>query len=347
MTSVVADARPQGINIPFRPGNTLTVELTWPTGQLAGRTFVSTLAGVALSCAVVGDSVVVEASEAQTAAVSAAAAWLLTETTGGGTNDLFIGTWVASTDPGTPTSLTIPVAVGDVDVTVTVASGQSSILALNTAKVNRAGDTMTGGLTLSGGADLTVTGDTTISGQILTGTFGSPATFGGIEREGRVFPAGEMCSPTAVMNFGDGFPRVNMPSNVTTDVYMIIEIEEWWLDSTIGVYFEWVNDHTAADGAVRFDCEIKECDIHTEALAAADVIASRTFTHDLTGGTGPAANTATTSIVASIVNGNPVTFDPGPIASFYVLRISRLGADAADTLAGPIGLLAASMTRGQ
>jgi hypothetical protein len=183
-------------------------------------------------------------------------------------------------------------------------------------------------------------GDVTI-GEILTGTFGSPATFIGIQREGRVFPAGEMMSSTGVINFGDGFPRLHMPNGVTTDVYMIFEVEEWWLDSTIGVYFEWVNDHSAG-GDVRFDCDIKECDIATEALADADIIASRTFTN-----AAPAANTPTTAIIASLNNGNPVTFDPGPFASFYSLRISRLGADAADTLAGPIGLIAASMTRGQ
>jgi hypothetical protein len=122
---------------------------------------------------------------------------------------------------------------------------------------------------------------------------------------------------------------------------MIFEVEEWWLDSTIGVYFEWVNDHSAG-GDVRFDCSIKECDIATETLAAAGVIATQTFT-----ATAPAANTSTTAIVASIINGNPVTFDPGVFASFYSLRISRLGGDALDTLAGPIGLVAASMTRGQ
>lgn len=188
---------------------------------------------------------------------------------------------------------------------------------------------------------LTVEGDTTIRGVIKTGTFGSPATFGGIEREGRVFPAGEMTSPTAVMNFGDGFPRVNLPDGVTTHVYIGFEVEEWWLDSTIGVYFEWVNDHSTT-GNVRFDCDIKECDIATEALTAAAIIRARTFTE-----TAPAANLATTSIVARAADSIPCSFHPGPFASFYVLRISRLGADAADTLAGPVGLLFASMTRGQ
>lgn len=207
--------------------------------------------------------------------------------------------------------------------------------------------TVGGSITVAGGStvvgDTEVTGDATIRGVIRTGTLGTPATFGGIEREGRVFPAGEMTSPTGVMNFGDGFPRINMPADVTTDVYVGFEVEEWWLDSTIGVYYEWVNDHTTT-GDVRWDCQIKECDIATETLATADVIASRTFTH---AGPTPGANTATTSIVASVINGNPCSFDPGVFASFYVLRISRLGVDAADTLAGPVGLLFASMTRGQ
>jgi hypothetical protein len=196
-------------------------------------------------------------------------------------------------------------------------------------------------VTLTGTSDLTVPGDLRVGGVVKTGTFGTPATFGGIEREGRVFPAGEMCSPTGVMNFGDGFPRVNLPDGVTTNVYMGFEVEEWWLDSTIGVYFEWVNDHTTT-GDVRFDCDIKECDIATQALTAAGTIATRTFTE-----TSPAANVPTTSIVGGTIIGTTISFDPGAFASFYVLRISRVGGDAADTLAGPVGLLFASMTRGQ
>jgi hypothetical protein len=182
--------------------------------------------------------------------------------------------------------------------------------------------------------------------EIETGQFSStPPNFGstwlGIEREARVFPSGQMMSPSANIHFGDGFPRVYCPQGVTTDVYAIFEVEEWWLRSTIGVYFEWVNDHTTT-GDVRFDCSIKECDIGTQTLAAAGVIGSRTVTV-----TSPAANTATTTVVASVANGNPVSFNPGTLASFYSLRITRLGADAADTLAGPIGIIAASMTRGQ
>jgi len=186
--------------------------------------------------------------------------------------------------------------------------------------------------------------DIIIDGEILTGTFADPGPFRGIEREGRVFPAGEMVSSTAVMNFGDGFPRLNMPAGDTTDAYMIFEVEEWWLHSTIGVYFEWANDHTAT-GDVRWSCDVKQVDIGS-ALSTAVTLSTRTFT--ISGV--PANGGTTTSIVGSVLQGNPVDLsDPGPgaFASFYRLRISRLGADAADTLAGPVGLIAASMTRGQ
>lgn len=178
--------------------------------------------------------------------------------------------------------------------------------------------------------------------EILTGVITAPATFAGIEREARFFPSGSMMSPTAQINFGDGFPRLNMAKDVTTDAYMIFEVEEWWLDQTIGVYFEWVNDHTTT-GDVRWDCDVKEVDIGTQTLAAATTLVSRTFTQ-----ASDSANEALTSIVGSVANGNAITLvRNSPLASFYVLRVSRLGADAADTLAGPVGLLAASMTRGQ
>jgi len=183
--------------------------------------------------------------------------------------------------------------------------------------------------------------------EIKTGTFSStPPDFGatwvGIEREARCFPAGEMCSPTAVMNFGDGFPRLNMPAGDTTDAYMIFEVEEWWLRSTIGVYFEWVNDHSAT-GVVRWDCTVRQVKIGTQGPLTSTLLASRTVdVPDVP------ANLSTTTIAASVANGNPVDLaDPGEFASFYCLKVSRLGGHANDTLAGPVGLVAASMTRGQ
>jgi len=307
------DGRPDAVDAFFRPGNTFTVVLTWPAGSLTGRTFTAALDAAALSLGVVGDVMTITVSEAQTAAAEGSGDFVLTETTGGGTQELLAGTWAPSDRPGTPTSMALTVsAAGPVPVTVTAQGIPTTI------------------------------GDITIAGEILTGTFGSPATFGGIEREGRVFPAGEMMSPGAVVNFGDGFPRLHCPAGITTDVYAIFEVEEWWLESTIGVYFEWVNDHSAT-GVVRFDCDIRQVKIGTQGPLTSTVLASRTVdVPDVP------ANLSTTTIVSSVANGNPTDLgDPGPLASFYRLRISRLGGHANDTLAGPIGIVAASMTRGQ
>lgn len=121
-----ADARPEGLNVPFRPGNTLTLTLTWPTGELAGRSFTSTLDDVALAVSILGDVMTIEASAAQTLAVDNPAQWLLTETTAGASDDILIGTWKPSTQPGTPTGLAVTVAAGAgavvVDVTVPVST---------------------------------------------------------------------------------------------------------------------------------------------------------------------------------------------------------------------------------
>jgi len=316
---VLLDGRPDAVDAYFRPGNTFTVVVTWPTGTLVGRTFTAALDAASLSLGVVSDVMTIIASEAQTAAAAESGDFVLVETTGGGTQEILAGLWAPSDRPGTPTSLALTIsAAGPVPVTVTA----------------QAFPTVVGTLTV--GTDLT------IGGEILTGEFGSPATFGGIEREARLFAPGQMMSPTAQINFGDGFPRLNCAKDVTTDIYTIFECEEWWLDSTIGVYFEWVNDHSAT-GVVRWDCDIRQVNIGTQGPLTSTSLASRTVdVPDVP------ANRSTTTIVASVANGNPVDLsNPGAFASFYSLRITRQGAHANDTLAGPVGLVAASMTRGQ
>lgn len=184
-----ADSRPRGLDVPFRPGNSLSIELTWPTGELTGRTFASTLDGVALDLAVNGDVMTIEATEAQTEAVVDPADWLLTETTGGASNDLLLGTWIPSSRPGVSNSLALTVVLGEISVDVSVVSGQASIVALDgrldaveadtaqlttdvstldTEKVDRAGDTMTGVLILPG---------MTLGTVPVTGTAGAPNIF--------------------------------------------------------------------------------------------------------------------------------------------------------------------------
>lgn len=184
------------------------------------------------------------------------------------------------------------------------------------------------------------TGDVTINGEILTGSFPT-ATFGGIEREARYFSAGSAISSGGVVVITNDVPRIHLPNAQTTDVYWIIEIEEWWLVSTIAFRFEWSNDHSTT-GNVRWDCAIKEIDIATQTMAAAGNLSTRTFTE-----ASQEAGEIMTSTICSITNGNPATPSPGAFANVYALRISRLGADAADSLAGPVGLICANMTRGQ
>lgn len=166
--------------------------------------------------------------------------------------------------------------------------------------------------------------------------------FDGIEGEARVFPASWALSPqNPSAGFSNGFSYLILPDGVTTDLYFTIEIEEWWLKSSIGIFMEWANIHTAT-GNVRWQYEFKECDIALETFAQADVVQSFTTTE-----ASPVANGGTTTaILFSQASGRPITFNPGGIAAFYSLRISRLGGDAADTLAGPVAFIATNMTRG-
>lgn len=197
---------------------------------------------------------------------------------------------------------------------------------------------------LHAGGNMTVRGDMTLRGELLTGTYHGENTFTGIEREARFWSAGNILSETATVNFGNGWPRLNLPTGVTTHTYTPIEIEEWWLLSTLGCYFEWVNDHSTT-GNVRWDVAFYRNDIAVQTLAAAvaDPMLARSFT-----AAAPAANTSTTSIVSSVQEGHPLPMDrDAPFANMFMMRISRLGGDDLDTLDGPVGLVFTNMTRGQ
>lgn len=181
------------------------------------------------------------------------------------------------------------------------------------------------------------------TGQPFVGLSYDPTltTFGGIESEGRVVPAAAM-GTTASLTFGDGVPRRVLPNSATTDVYCVFALEEWWLKDSLGMYIEWSNDHTAA-GSARWQFELKEIDIATERLSEGDVVASKTVTSGSVQNNG---GTMTTPVF-SVNEGDTIAFTPGPIASFYVVRISRLGGDALDTIEGPVGLIEFSYVRGQ
>lgn len=126
MTTV--DTRPPGIDAFFRPGDTMTVTLTWPAGSLAGRTFTSTLDAASLTVGVVGDVMTISATGAQTAAAAERCAWALTETTGGGSNEILVGRWKPATEanPSTSSAFTIQLPSGSLSVDVT---GQAALTA--------------------------------------------------------------------------------------------------------------------------------------------------------------------------------------------------------------------------
>jgi len=122
---VQIDSRPQGIHHNFRPGLTLTVDLDWQTpGVLVGRTFTSTLNGVAMGVSIVGDVMTLEATQAETAAIEDPVEWLLLEDRGGVTPEaILMGTWVPSDQAALRPATTTVVTDQAVTVQVTVSLG--------------------------------------------------------------------------------------------------------------------------------------------------------------------------------------------------------------------------------
>lgn len=165
----------------------------------------------------------------------------------------------------------------------------------------------------------------------------SKINFGGIDGEARFVGPASMYSPTGTIAVSSGCPVMQLPDAATTDIYVTIEMEEWWLNHSINIPFEWANLHSAG-GNVRLRYQIREYDIASELLSEGDTVMDRTITI-----AAPSANGGTnTAVIASADAGFPFTPDPGILASFYVVQLTRLGNDAADTLAGSVGLVAMS-----
>lgn len=150
------DARPGGLNLKFRPGDPLTVVLTWPTGTLAGRTFTSTLGAASLGLSIVGDVMTITATPAQTTAAASVSTWKLVDTTPADDITQLTGQWAALDGAAIRHDTTVTVASDTVDVTVSL-QGLSSVGAL----------TVAGDLTL--GEDLTLPQATFSSGLVNKG----------------------------------------------------------------------------------------------------------------------------------------------------------------------------------
>jgi hypothetical protein len=190
--------------------------------------------------------------------------------------------------------------------------------------------------------------------RIASGTpFGFPVMagldnikFGGIQGEARFVGAAGIQSAGAI-DTSNGLASVVLPDAATTDALVTIEIEEYWLNTSLNIGLEWRN-LAAGAGNVRFHFELREVDILMQTVAAAPT----PLNYDLTEPAG-GAGMVTTTVIASEGLGNPTrSFTPdiiGPPSAFfgsvYALLIRRVGADAADTLAGGVGLVAVSWGR--
>jgi hypothetical protein len=114
------DTRPPALDVLFRPGDPFTLELTWPTGELAGRVFTATLEGDTLDLTIDDDVMSITATAAQTAVIDEGL-MLLVEAVTGDDPTIIIGQWVSSERASTSSHAAVTVAGASATATVTVA----------------------------------------------------------------------------------------------------------------------------------------------------------------------------------------------------------------------------------
>lgn len=116
------DARPAALDVWYRPGNTFTARLSWPTGTLTGRTFTAALDDEGLGVTIDADTLTVTATPAQTTAGAVRGAFELVETTGGSSQTVLVGTWAPSTGPAASDSVDVAVVAEGADIEVSIAA---------------------------------------------------------------------------------------------------------------------------------------------------------------------------------------------------------------------------------
>jgi hypothetical protein len=125
-------------------------------------------------------------------------------------------------------------------------------------------------------------------------------------------------------------PRIVMPATGTTSAIVGPKgFPTFWFGRGVVMGFDWVNDHTAT-GNVRFRFILQGNNIGGS-IQSPNTIHDETVTM-----AAPAANGG---IITSLVNGgNAIDPQPSAFGTLYTFEFQRLGDDAADTLAGSIGL---------
>lgn len=119
--AVLIDGRPPGLNAYFRPGDPFTIELTWPTGVLSGRTFTASLGSTTLDVSINTDVMTIDATAAQTTATTEPSVMTLTESVVGDDVTILVGTWVPSSGASARSSMSASLSVSAATVDVTVA----------------------------------------------------------------------------------------------------------------------------------------------------------------------------------------------------------------------------------
>jgi hypothetical protein len=130
---------------------------------------------------------------------------------------------------------------------------------------------------------------------------------------------------TATLIAGNGVPRWSFPDAATTTLGMSFATPRSW--NTFQVAFVWTAEG-GAGGNVRWQVDIKKLDIFIDNISEA-VFA-----------TGVGNDAAPTIGVLSLVSGRPtgVNATAGALGTMYGIQVSRIGADAGDTLAAAAGL---------
>lgn len=110
------DTRPGALDLLVRPGNAVTLQLTWPSA-LTGRTFTATVDGTALSVSIVGAVMTIVFSAATTTALTGRPTWKITETTSG-SQVRITGRVLLTTSPTTSQTVSVTVLEDTNEVTV-------------------------------------------------------------------------------------------------------------------------------------------------------------------------------------------------------------------------------------
>lgn len=119
--SALIDARPGGLDCFYRPGDPFRLDITWPAGSLAGRTFTSTLGAASLGVSVLGDVMTLTLTAAQTTAAGLTVSdWKLTDTTPADDVTLLVGRWAGDNDAASTISTTVTVSSASGAAVVTV-----------------------------------------------------------------------------------------------------------------------------------------------------------------------------------------------------------------------------------